>query len=188
MGPCGLPFGAVAVRAWRSFPVAVKNEDHDKRMTLVDQLESIARLLRSRQSTRPDGLPYNSIYDFVLKHGQPFNGQPLPACFRRGGFKLCFANSARMAERHRELTYVEGFAHAPLLQGEPVHHAWCVDRNGLVYDRTWAFEPEREYLGIPFKLSLVRQLIRLSGEYSVLDRWEADCLFFLQHPEQYLAS
>ena len=157
-------------------------------MTLVEQLEDIARQLRSLDRTRTRNLPYDSIEAFVLKYGRHFKGQPLPARFRKGGFKLCFANSARMAERHRELTYVEGFANAPMLRERIVHHAWCTDKDGLVYDRTWVFDPKREYFGVPLKLSLVRTLFRLSGEHSVLDRWEPDCRFFLEHPEEYLAT
>ena len=157
-------------------------------MTFVEQLEDIARQLKSLDRTQTGGLPSDSIEAFVLKHGRYFKGQPLPARFRKGGFKLCFANSARMAERHRELTYVEGFANAPMLHERIVHHAWCTDKGGLVYDRTWDFDPEREYFGVPFKLSLVRKLLRLSGEYSVLDRWEPDCRCFFEHPEQYLAT
>ena len=156
-------------------------------MTLVGQLEDSARQLRSLDWTQSRNLPYDSLEVFVLMHGHPYTGQPLPSSFRKGGFKLCFANSARMAERHRELTYVEGFANAPMLHERIVHHAWCTDKNGMVYDRTWAFDPEREYFGVPFKLSLVRQLLRLSGEYGLLDRWEPDCRFFFEHPERYLA-
>ena len=157
-------------------------------MTLVEQLEDIARQLRSLDRTQTKHLPYDSIEAFVLKHGRHFKGQPLPPGFRRAGFRLCFANSARMAERHRELTYVEGFANAPMLRERIVHHAWCADKDGLVYDRTWGFDPEREYFGVPLKLSLVRRLFRLSGEYSVLDRWEPHCRSLLEHPKQYLAT
>ena len=157
------------------------------RETIVEQLRDSARKLRDLQPSGADGARHESTYDFVLLHGRPYTGQPLPSRFRKGGFKLCFANSARMAERHRDLTYVEGFANAPMLHEHIVHHAWCVDNNGLVYDRTWAFDPEREYFGVPFKLSLVRQLIRLSGEYSVLNRWEPHCRSLLENPEQYLA-
>ena len=157
-------------------------------MTLVEQLEDIARQLRSLDRTQTRNLPYDSIEAFVLRHGRHFKGQPLPAHFRKGGFRQCFANSVRMAERHRELTYVEGFANAPMLHGRIVHHAWCADKDGLVYDRTWDVDPEREYFGVPLKLSLVRKLLRLSGEYSVLDRWEPHCRFFFEHPEQYLAT
>ena len=157
-------------------------------MTLVEQLEDIARQLQSFDRVQTRKLPYDPIEAFVLRHGRHFRGQPLPSCFRKGSFRACYANSARMAERHRELTYVEGFANAPMLHERIVHHAWCTDKNGLVYDRTWGFDPEREYFGVPFKLSLVRELLRLSGEYSVLDRWEPHCRFFFEHPEQYLAS
>ena len=123
------------------------------RKTIVQQLRNTARKLRDLQPLGIDGVRCESIYDFVLAHGRPYTGQPLPPRFRKGSFKLCFANSASMAERHRELTYVERFANAPMLHGHILHHAWCADKDGLVYDRTWGFDPEREYFGVPFKLS-----------------------------------
>jgi hypothetical protein len=158
------------------------------RETIVGELRDSARKLRDLHASGADGARHESIYDFVLEHGRLYTGQRLPSRFRKGGFKGCFANSARMAERHRELTYVEGFANAPMLHGQIVHHAWCVDHAGMVYDRTWGFDAAREYFGVPFKLSLVRQLLRLSGEYSVLDRWEPHGRFLFENPEPYVAT
>jgi hypothetical protein len=95
-----------------------------------------------------------------------------------------------MAERHAgELTYVEGFAHAPLIDRPfPLIHAWCVDRTGMVYERTWGFDARRGYFGIPFKLSYIRKIHRLTGEYGVLEQYVPGCAVHEIDPEVFLAK
>lgn len=95
-----------------------------------------------------------------------------------------------MAERYAgQLTYVEGYAHAPLIdRPTPFHHAWCVDRAGMVCERTWGFDAQREYFGIPFQLSYIRKIHRLCGEYGVLQRWERGCSVHEEAPEAFLAK
>ena len=57
------------------------------RKPIVEQLRDGARSLQDLQPSGTDGARRESIYDFVLEHGRPYTGQPLPSHFRRGGFK-----------------------------------------------------------------------------------------------------
>lgn len=83
-----------------------------------------------------------------------------------GEAKACFRNATQAALDHPdELTYVEGFAFAN--RGWfPMEHAWVIDKNGNVIDKTW---PEGfDYYGIPFPADQLRQIILNSECYGIL--------------------
>jgi len=89
--------------------------------------------------------------------------------------KACYANSYRMLKRHgtaHDLTYVEGWS----LWGSAVFaHAWCVDRDDGVLDRTLNCEA---YCGVPFARRYVVSVIearRRAGDlyFGLIDDWEA---------------
>ncbi|REJ64999.1 MAG: hypothetical protein DWQ31_19635 [Planctomycetota bacterium] len=112
------------------------------------------------------------VTPFVRRYGRLYKPQPLPRPFRAGRIRACFANSYRMAVRHR-LTYVEGYAATVNRHGHL--HAWCVDEDGNVFDRTWRIGIG--YFGIPFKISYVSKVIRerkRQGDeyYGLLDDWQ----------------
>lgn len=98
------------------------------------------------------------VYEFVLANGQEWNGTTWTKFRGRGYHKMrlrqCFQNAFTMSLIRPELTYYEGFAWAGLIT---VHHAWCVDDQGLVVDPTWRKSAQRdlpetewEYFGIGF--------------------------------------
>jgi len=116
------------------------------------------------------------VKDFVRRYGRFFTPQQLPKQFRRGGVKLCFANSYRMAIDH-SLTYVEGFAVSQLISDYATLHAWCVDARGNVLDRTWGLGVA--YFGIPFQTDYLQSVIgerkKTLGKqapYGLLDDWQ----------------
>lgn len=102
---------------------------------------------------------------FVLRHGRTFKGAPLPKKFRKGKIKHCFENATRLAIKHPQLTYCEGYASSII----PVMHAWCVLEDGTVVDNTWMDSEECGYFGIPFKTEFLRRHLLMSGYYGLLD-------------------
>mgnify|MGYP001012730423 FL=1 len=97
----------------------------------------------------------------MLKCGGFYVRQPTdrPQAWARP--KRCFVNAARLAATRRdELQYVEGWAWGKV----PLHHAWCVDRDGNVVDPTWEPDPLLDaYFGVPFDLVDVSIAIVASG-------------------------
>jgi hypothetical protein len=97
------------------------------------------------------------VYEFLLLHGQEFQGTKWTKFRGRGYRKMtprqCFLNAWMMSLIFNELTYYEGFAYSGLIT---VHHAWCIDSEGLVVDPTWRAknyklpEIEWEYFGVGF--------------------------------------
>lgn len=84
---------------------------------------------------------------FLLKLGRDWVAQPLPDDVPPGPIRQCYENAGALALERPELTYVEGYAYPPGLI--PVHHAWCVDRQGRVIDNTLASAAHSEYFGVP---------------------------------------
>ena len=123
----------------------------------------------------PGGWKYSCIEDFILKNGRSFKPMPLPKKVKRGKMKQCFKNAADLAldssltPGHIELVYVEGYA----LNIIPVHHAWCVDREGNVYDNTWP-DGGKEYYGVMFTTSFLADRLLKSKTYGLIDQWELD--------------
>ena len=123
---------------------------------------------------------------FVLKHGMPFNGANLPKKYRHGSIGACYRNSALMSLRH-DLIYVEGFGsinshHSPTL------HAWCIDTEGHVLDRTWSFTGENSYYGIPISKSYIKTMYRRAGHYGVIDMWEFEWPIYEEEPACFLSN
>jgi hypothetical protein len=116
------------------------------------------------------------VYEFLLEHGQEFQGIPWTK-FRGTGYRkmkaqMCFANCWAASLIIPDLTYYEGYAHAGLIT---VHHAWCVDEQGRVVDFTWRKkaqnrlpENEWEYFGVGFNSAMLNDWMRLKPTASVL--------------------
>jgi len=115
---------------------------------------------------KPKSWKYTCIEDFVLANGKSFAYKPLPKCIKRGESKMCYMNAYQLMLDRRDLTYVEGFAAGII----PVAHAWCVDKRGRVYDRTWA--DGAEYFGVKFDRLFVLKTICQRQHYGILDDWE----------------
>jgi hypothetical protein len=118
-------------------------------------------------------IPHRIVTPFVRRYGRLFEARNLPKPFRRGPIGACYANSYRMAVR-TGLTYVEGYALGH--HGSAQLHAWCVDDDGGVFDRTWV--DALAYLGVAFRTSYLKEVIgrrrrRHNLYYGLLDDWRA---------------
>ena len=127
---------------------------------------------------------YGDRENFVLKYGVCCKAQELPKRYRRGAMRACFKNAALMSKRH-DLIYVEGFASANKGHS-PTLHAWCIDKCGSVYDRTWSFTGLNSYFGIPIKQSYLKKMYEATGAYGVLDQWEIGYPILTENPEFFI--
>jgi hypothetical protein len=76
---------------------------------------------------------------WLLKFGREFDFRPRPEWLPRGVPNLCFANAFSLAAstegREKGLHYTEGYVRDPDCPIN-IHHAWCVDLDGIVTDPT----------------------------------------------------
>jgi hypothetical protein len=119
----------------------------------------------------PEGYHYLCLEDFVLQNGQAFPElSPHAGRYIQRPLKACFDNTFQMVSRSRgKLRYVEGYAMCGFF---PVHHAWAIDEDERVIDRTWS-DPGTGYYGIIVPIDYVRN-IRTRDNVCVLDRWQED--------------
>jgi len=136
-------------------------------MSLRNYLNDTVKLKRGMSPSLREDYIYRSMEELVLREGREFKNQPLPPYYAQMEKKMCFRNAMNLALREPALTYVEGYG----LSIIPVHHAWCVDRDGMIVDPTWDYEPDREYFGIPFDLKFVTDLVNSKETYGVIDDW-----------------
>lgn len=106
----------------------------------------------------------NALYAFLWKHGRNFPARAEDHNYPKGEPNSCFNNAWNLAMLHPELTYCEGYAMSVI----PMHHAWCVNRQGEVIETTWD-EHGADYFGVAFKTEAVRQNGMKSGLPSMLD-------------------
>jgi len=128
-------------------------------------LKQMTKLVGKRK-----GWKYSCFEAFVLKNGEPFvvNGIKV----KRGKIKECFKNAFYLADYNPDLTYVEGYAIFSGI-GLPVLHAWCVDKDGKVYDPTWKTLGD-EYFGVKFDIEFVRKTILARRRFGVIDNFEKE--------------
>lgn len=137
-------------------------------MSIVRQyLEQVASL---RDPAAPAGWKHPSFERMVLDRGRGYARRATPEQMAEAGVeigpqKMCFQNSAEAAMGNPDLTYVEGWALAII----PIHHAWCVDSSGLVYDPTWPDGTGSDYLGIPMQTQWLASHLARSRVYGVFD-------------------
>jgi hypothetical protein len=103
---------------------------------------------------RRNGAPKNWFYsggpaDLLLHKGQWFLPTRKKIAGWRGMPNACFRNAALVAMT-QGLRYIEGYTAAII----PVHHAWCADDEGNVYEVTWD-KPGHAYFGVEFDPKLV---------------------------------
>ena len=107
----------------------------------------------------------------IISRGVEGRGQALPQKYRAGEMKQCYRNAAHLAQEHRELTYVEGYASSII----PTEHAWCIDEEGNVIDNTWIFDevlPEDQtYIGLAFDTKFLTVAILEQGYYGILSEF-----------------
>jgi hypothetical protein len=104
---------------------------------------------------------------FLSEHGTLADGHALPKPYRRGESGFCFQNAALLAMMDDSLTYVEGYGAVEDLGSIPVHHAWCVTRDGTVIDTTWD-DGICQYLGVTIPTDLLRSELLRIKHYGVL--------------------
>lgn len=118
----------------------------------------------------PHGLLLRALEDeshsphhrLLIRYGTLFEPAPLPSDVPAGKQRCCAWNSYELATAEPEsYTYFEGVATNRSGPSWPLSHAWCVDRQGHVVDRTW---PSRTtgalaYRGVPLPLGVIRDLI-----------------------------
>ena len=139
-------------------PVKVENGSSEEFMSKMAQMV---------KQSRKNDWKYACMEDFVLQNGRKF--EYVMSNVRKGRMKECFRNAYRLASSNPDLTYVEGFAvsgNLPL----PLFHAWCVDKNGVVYDPTW--ENGKSYFGVPFGQKFVDKTIVVRKKFGIIDNWE----------------
>jgi hypothetical protein len=98
----------------------------------------------------------------LIQYGVPFEPAPLPPEISPGKMRCCAWNSCELASAHPDLfTYYEGVATHRTGPRWPLSHAWCVDRQGRVVDRTWTSRTTSPlaYRGVPLPLGVIRDWI-----------------------------
>lgn len=123
--------------------------------------------LEYNSSTRatPTGWTYNSVEQFVLLNGRPFQKATAPTKLKLGGMGRCFKNSVTLAKTHG-LIYCEGYARRGPTSFAFLH-GWCINEDGVVYDPTW--RDGWDYVGVAIDLDFAIQRRKQSGWESVLD-------------------
>src|SRR5260370_41370489 len=110
------------------------------------------RDLMSRQMKNPREFHYQGMPDFILREGEFFEPQPLPTHIGYWGFRHCYKNAFRTA-LEENIVYVEGYA-VSSSNDIPMLHAWNLDADGFVVDRSWN-RPGRIYLAFIFPLPVI---------------------------------
>jgi hypothetical protein len=131
----------------------------------------------------PEHWKYRSAESFVLGEGQAFDASQvryIPGI--DGTPKNCFQDAMNLAVERR-WSYCEGWAIGAA--GIDVHHAWCVDDDGMVVDPTWQAiadlhdedfpYPGSAYVGLVLNVEVAWEWVAAKGSYGVLyeKRFEA---------------
>ncbi len=144
-------------------------------------IQQIGVMCAMPKGQRPRGWKYICAEHWVLAHGRLFVHRPKPRGYKWGTIKECYSNSGRTAlmgdgtPDGGPLPYVEGFCLALL----PISHAWNVDAQGKLVDRT--LRPARggititpEYFGVQFKPEFLRRWLVDRGYFgSLITDWQA---------------
>ena len=145
---------------------------------LKEYVEQLAALQRS--ISHNDWL-YHGVESIVAAIGQFDVAQPLPKGFKHGKMGRCFQNAFRLMEKG--LVYVEGIA-VPACTNFPVHHGWCVDELGNVFDSTW--RDGIAYFGVHLNKRFVYQRAMRRGKYGIFGDTDSFDLYKNGLPEEAL--
>ncbi len=109
---------------------------------------------------------YKGFMDMIYQEGRFFDNSKCIDQYEKGEECQCYRNAALLMMEHPELTYVEGYACGAVL---PVHHAWCVTKQGEVIDTTWPYHEEDLYYGIPINREFLLGNMLRTKRYGILD-------------------
>lgn len=148
-------------------PCPATSNDQTLRQRVASRARTIGNLRRGA-----DGWQYRSVEALVLAHGRFVNVSLTTAItYPRGRQRECFRNACLLAESAGAV-YVEGYALAQIDDGAfHVAHAWCIDSDGALLEPTW-LQPGVAYLGVPLRLSFVKETILRRNRYGVLDAYD----------------
>ena len=107
-----------------------------------------------------------TLEEFVFHNGKVFTKKK--EADEYGKMKECYKNAFLLMLRKPSLYYCEGFALCEKLP-LPVLHAWCVDKEGRVYDPTW--KDGTEYYGVVFNRKFAEKRI-LKTRTCIIDDWK----------------
>lgn len=128
-------------------------------------LENVGNMIG--KARRRSGDRFACYEAVTLALGQPWEPAPLRGIWP-GQMKQCYHNTLTLIEAAPDqFRYVEGYA-IPHIDGEnfiPVPHAWAVDPEGRVWDRTWPEPEESAYFGIAFDWADVVRFNNLGPDY-----------------------
>lgn len=108
-----------------------------------------------------------AVQKFLLQHGQQYEIGPRSFLGSRMTQGMCYMNASHVAFDDPSLKYVEGMVCS---YGIPIDHAWNVDHDGKVVDRTMDNHDGRisDYFGVEFNTEYVRKATLKNGCYGLL--------------------
>lgn len=121
-----------------------------------------------------------TVFSIVANYGKTFIPEIRPEWLDLQEPKQCFKNSLNLS-LITGLTYCEGFIYRVM----PIHHAWCIDDEGKVYDPTIKDQHNIPYFGIPFEQDFAFRVAQESGMYGILDNYEFRKIYDLP-PEEFM--
>jgi hypothetical protein len=126
-------------------------------MTAIEE-----NLTQARDQWRLLGAGIWVAYDFILAHGQFYQGQKLSGRYRRRAPKACFYNARRLVLAAKRLVYCEGYAMGTQLPF-PFEHAWAIDSAGRVIDPTLRGPQDYQFFGIRLGREWLKREWRYTG-------------------------
>lgn len=159
-----------------------------KRTSPLQKYINLLIRFRGESQRKPKNWRYQSVDEFVMKFGRNWTPSIPPAGTKFGEPKMCYLNAANHAIFDPAVTYVEGYASMKLDGGGefPAQHAWCVDSEGRVIDRTWT-TPGTEYFGVAFKTKYVREMMLKTKVSGVLYNMK-NYSYMIDDPETFLSE